>query len=378
MRSKTLWLTDLGLQKVDSGVIAPGLDPIELRFYPNYGLALEEWEFHIGVLKGNGKVVINEVAFNEEDRFFKVMLQFGELEDLLNIRLFANHARTNFSATVWEGDVLPNIIYLTNRLQGYTGINWDLITDYKKRYPSADLRHFKLPKISVIVPKNSILIASAKSELEHTPENAPIIFKGFHPFQEFHLEVNGFVIGYGGKGGDAGISTILEREVDIKYPTDGMDGGNTVYIEHKTQKVYVDVSRYGCFLAGQGGKGASSFLINSPEKRIHQIGHPGIGGYPNGLNGQLTDIHYKLGLVKENTSPNVSSFGIKHLSYGFNPGVYVGHDLPVTLNKNSCIQPTKDGKSGHVTPKGVVHLNNQRSQKLVDLLISAYGAYVEF
>ena len=70
MRSKTLWLTDLGLIKVGSGELSPGLDPIELRFNPTYGHHLDEWEFEVGTLKGKHSVKLLDKNFNEEEKFF--------------------------------------------------------------------------------------------------------------------------------------------------------------------------------------------------------------------------------------------------------------------------------------------------------------------
>lgn len=377
MRSETLWLTDLGLTQIGSGEISPGLDPIELRFNPAYGHHLDEWEFEVGTLKGKHSVQLLDKSFNEEEKFFSFKLQFTEMQSPTTLQVLARHVRTDLVKVLWEGDILPNTLHLTNKFVGLSDRNWSVIEEFKKVYHNADLRHFKIPRIEVLIPSDTIIAASAKSELEHTEENAPLVFKGFHPHQDFHVEVNGFVFGYGGKGGDAGYSTITERDVDVIYPTDGLDGGNTVYVEHPTQVVHVEVSRYGCFLPGMGGKGATGFSINSPSKRLNQVGHPGVGGYPNGLNGSLTPVHYKLDLVKTNNPPKINSFGNKYLNYVFKEAEYVGHDLPVFVSNNSCIKATENGKQGLVAPKGVVSLNNKRTKPFVHQLIHAYGAYIE-
>ena len=374
MRSKVLWNTDLGLTKVGSGELSPGLHPIELRFYPVYGHGLDEWSFEVGVLKGNGSVKVTKESFSDEDKFFKLMLSFKESMEVLNIQIFATHERTNFTTVVWEGEILPNRLHVKSKVVGLSTRNFDVLEELKKVYPNLDPRHFKLPTIDVLIPQNAIQVAVATSDFDHTDENAPIVFKGFHKDQTFQLEVNGFVIGYGGRGGNAGMSTVTD-EVDILYPTDALDGGNTVYVEHETQKVLVTVARHGCFVPGQGGKGASSFAVNCPEKRIRQIGHPGVGGYPNGLNGSVTDIHYKLNLVKESSPPKISTFGHGTLHYSFDEGVYVGHELLPT--NGSSIKATKDGKQGLAVPKGVKLLANNRTQPLVKQLVHAFGTYVE-
>lgn len=374
MRSKTLWLTDLGLTQVGSGELSPGLDPIELRFYPSYGLALDEWDFEVGVTSGKNPLVsLTKDAFNEEDNYFSLKLLFKETDDKSRIQIYATHKRTDFRKIIWEGDILPNKFYITNSSVGLS-LNWEVISGIKAKYPNANLGHFKLPMITARIHGTAIIVASANSVMEHHEENAPIIVKGFHPHQDFNIFIDGHVFGYGGKGGNAGMSTPMNGEVEIIYPTDGLDGGNPIFVEHASQVVNIIVTKYGHYQPGHGGRGASSFMINDPTRRFNQLGNAGVGGYPNGLNGEYTDTHYRTKAVKNSKHASIDVFGINN--YKFVSPVIDCQLLPI-FPENKSIQQTKDGVCGNPKPKGVNRIFIESNVMPLSQLVYAYGAYVE-
>lgn len=374
MRSKTLWLTDLGLTQVSSGELSPGLDPIELRFYPSYGLALDEWEFEIGVTSGKSPVkTLTKDAFNEEDSYFSLKLLFKETDDRSRIQIYATHTRTNFKKTIWEGEILPNKFYIENNSVGLSR-NWDVFNSIKVKYPNVNLGHFKLPTITARIHGTAIIAASANSVMEHHEENAPIIVKGFHPHQDIDIFIDGHVFGYGGKGGDAGMSTVVDGEVDIIYPTDALDGGNPIFVEHPSQVVNIIVTKYGHYQPGHGGKGASSFMINDPSHRFNQLGNAGTGGYPNGLNGEHNEVHYRTKVVKGSKHASIEVFGVNNYKF-------VSPELNCQLlpffPENKSIQRTKDGAYGNPKPKGVNRIFNESNVMPLSQLVYAYGTYVE-
>lgn len=374
MRSKILWMTDLGLVKISSGELSPGLDPIELRFYPRYGWGINEWDFEAGVLNGEYPLeyIIKE-EFVNEGNFFRLKIKFKKLVDKSKICILANHVPTNFKQNIWEGDILPNHFDLKTKHLGLTNKNLNVSDLIKDIYPNINFLHFPIHEIKVVISNFTIIASEAKSVEEHNAENCPILFKGFHPKQVFSLDVYGHLFGYGGMGGDAGISTVTD-EVDIIYPTNAKNGGNVVFVEYKTQSLNIYVHHGATYLPGQGGKGASAFLINCPEKRINQIGQPGLGGYPNGLNGKFTDIHYKLKLIKENVKSDIM-FLNKH-DYCFISGKVVAHVLPLFMSANVSVSKSKDGKNGIYTPKGVTKLVNNGNAFGPNQLVYIYGGYM--
>lgn len=376
MRSALLWETDLGLTTIGSGELSPGQSGYELRFKPPYGFGHDEWCFETGVLKGTNNVeMIRTLDFDKETKTFVLGIWFKESSEPTTIQIFARHYKTNVKYVIWEGEILPSVLTITNQSLGLTN-NWNVLDTLKNKYPNINPVHSKVSCIEVKVEGTSVIVAKAGSIQEHIPENAPLILKGFHPEQEFKVLIEGYVIGYGGSGGDAGISTVTDDGVTISEPQDGLDGGNPIYVEYDTQMVTIDVARTGCFLAGAGGKGASPIVINDPDRRINQLGHPGVGGYPNGLTGSVSEIHYRLDLVKTNEHTRIVEFGKGGVNYAFEEAMYRGHDLPVFTSGKST-KPTKDGKSGNIKPKGVVKITDLRSQMHVRQLIYAFGRYVE-
>lgn len=376
MGSKILWMTDLGLTKISSGELSPGLDPTELRFRPSYGWGLDEWSFEVGIISGTNPVEsFTKEDFIYEGNYFKLKMQFKEFTDPSCICILAIHTRTGFKQTIWDGIVVPNKFNIKQDVVGLT-YNWSVIDGIKKMYPNVNLRHFKLPTINVSIPGTAILTAIARTVEEHQPENSPIIVKGFHPYQKIDFEIAGHVIGYGGMGGDAGMSTVTD-EVTIIYPTDGLDGGNPIFVEHETQDVNIHVTRHGHYQPGHGGKGASSFLINCPERRYNQLGNAGLGGYPTGRNGKYTDIHYKTKVVTDSKHADILPMPSNQCHYEFHEATITSQTLPYFLS-NKCIKETKDGKCGLLKPAGVKTLKNEGEAFPITNLCYAYGIYVFF
>lgn len=374
MLNKTRWLTNLGSCEIMSGELSPDILPFELRFYPQYGFDIDEWDFEYGIIKGNNPLeYLTKEDFIHVDNYFKLKIKFNLSSDSSTIRLFATHKRTKQKVVFWDGVILPNLITIQSKVTGLQEGNWNVFNGIKQLYPNINLKHFCLPVITINVESNSILVAKAGNIEEHVETNAPIVLKEFHPYQNFNLIIDGFVFGYGGMGGDAGISTITD-EVDIIYPSDGLDGGNPIYVEYATQQVNVKIND-GCFLAGKGGKGGSAFLINNPLNRRHQIGHPGLGGYPNGLNGRCSDVQYRLKLVKENTRPHVEVVNSVH--YKFRSGRFIGHYLPNDISLNSCIKQGKDGCQGTRYPQGVVSIKEVNETKDVRSIFLIDGKYIK-
>lgn len=374
MRSNILWMTDLGLVKIDSGELSPGLDPIELRFYPKYGWGAHEWDFEIGAISGDYPVkYIGRKKFVADGNYFTFNLCFKELNYKSKICILATHVTTNFKQNIWEGEILPNNFTIESKIMGLTNQNWDIFETLKMEYPNLNPKHFAIPKINVIVNKHTIIASQANSVEEHSKTNVPVLFKNFHQKQEFKLEIFGHLYGYGGMGGNAGISTVTD-EVDIIYPTKALNGGNVVYVEHNTQSLKIYVHYGATYFPGIGGKGASSFLINCPEKRVNQIGQPGLGGYPNGLNGKFTDIHYKLKLIKENTRNSIEISGKNN--YIFKPGKIIAHDLPSFIPANKSIASSEDGRNGILKPEGVTLLVNNGNSLKTNQLIYFCGGYM--
>lgn len=372
MRSELLWQTDLGLNKITSGELSPGVLPFELRFYPNYGFGLEEWFFEIGVTEGENPIKeFTKVHYDNDENFFIFYISFKELMDPSYINIIAKHVSTGKTSTIWEGEILPNKFSLNFDVVGLSS-NWNVIDGIKKLYPNINTGHFAVPTINVKVGSDSIIVSKATSIEDHTLENAPLIFKGFHKNQTFDLLIDGHVIGYGGKGGDAGMSTVTDK-VDILYPTDGLNGGNPIFIEFPTQQVNVTVSRYGHYQVGKGGKGASSFMVNSLNRRYNQLGNAGLGGYPNGLNGNYTDVHYRTKMVTRSNHAEIILVAKK--DYIFKRAEIDCQQLPNFPSKSS-IAATKDGKDGVLMPKGVKSLKNEGGCMEIVHLTHTFGSYI--
>lgn len=374
MRSKVLWMTDLGLVNMGSGELSPGLDDIKLRFYPRFGFGVDEWNFEVGILEGlNPVFYLYKDSFSYEGNYFNLDIKFLELHQSSRICIYGTFKPTGQREIIWEGEILPNKFLIESKTIGLSTQSWNIIDEIKNTYPNYNPKHCASPVIEIKVNSFSIIATHAGSIEEHNEKNTPLTFIGFHPEQEFDLKVYGHLLGYGGMGGDAGISTVTE-DIDIIYPTDALAGGNLVYVEFETQKLQVYVDHGASYIPGYGGKGATAFLINCPERRINQIGHPGVGGYPNGLNGKMTDIGYRLKLVKETLNPTIKVFD--KCNYSFNPPKIVGHQLMQNMPSNTSIAGTGDGKRGELTPKGVTKLVNNGTSSEISNLIYVDDGYV--
>lgn len=370
MGSKTLWLTDLGLVEIGSGELSPGLVPIEIRYYPQYGHGIDEWEFTVNVDMVKS---LEKVEFNDDERYFTLRCTFDEFVKGTYLTIHTTHVRTGLRKSIWDGLIIPNKLQIVNDNKGLS-TNWDIISDLTEMYPNLNLCHYVLPTIDVVIKSNVIIASKALSVFEHVEDNAPIIIRGFHPDQVFNVLVEGHVFGYGGMGGCAGMSTVT-NEVDVLYPTDGLNGGNPIFVEHDTQQVSIVVSQYGHYHVGEGGKGASSFVINDSKRRINQLGVAGVGGYPTGRNGEHTDVHYRIKAVKSSVHADFAMFGHDH--YGVQDA-FIDTILVQEHPTNTSIKKTEDGMCGSYTPKGVVELKNHGRITKVTSLCYAYGSYVVF
>lgn len=374
MRSKVLWATDLGLVGIGSGELSPELDPINLRFYPSYGFGDNEWEFEVGVKLGENPIYsFSRKSFSYDGNYFNLLIQFKELFKTSNICIMATHYATGNKEVIWEGDILPNQFLIESKIVGLTLQAWDVCEGIKNIHPKINPKHFAIPTINVKVKNTSILVAHAGSLKEHDEKNVPITLLGFHPKQIFDLDVYGHVLGYGGCGGNAGISTVT-NEIDIIYPTDGLDGGNLVYVEYDTQQLNIHVHCQASFIPGYGGGGATAFFINCPERRINQIGHAGRGGYPNGLNGKITDVQYRLKLLSVNVNPNINIVG--KCDYTFTPANIVGHSLPINIPLNVSVPSTKEGKRGLIASRGIIKLINEGNSSRISNLTYTCNGYI--
>lgn len=333
-RPFTVWKTDLGMRYIESGELSPGLNPIEICFYPAYGFGMDEWDFEVGVIKGNNPIEsFEKIDFHYYGDYFQLQVVFKENQFVSTIRIYANHKLTNKKIIAWEGEILPNSLHLTNQAIGLSR-NWDVFKCIKKLYPKANLKHFTLPTINLTIPNTSFIIAKAGNEEEHVKSNTPLLLNNFHPDQTFHLTVLGFLIGYGGMGGNSGMSTITDQ-LDIIYPTNGLQGGLAL----PDVKIEVSTLDHGFISNGEAGEDASGFAINDPNKRINQIGHPGKGGWPNGLNGKCTKVQHRIKLVKKNVPATVVEN--KDLNIIFNPAEFKGHALSNVLKNTDSIHPPK-------------------------------------
>lgn len=328
----TVWKTDLGMCSIESGELSPGLNPIEICFYPAYGFGVDEWDFEVGVTKGINPIdSLEKIDFHYYGNYFQLQAIFKECISASTIRIYANHKSTSKKIIVWEGEILPNSFILVNHVTGLSK-NWDVNECIKMKYPKANLKHFVLPTISLNIPNTSFIIATAGNEEEHVRSNTPLLLDNFHPNQQFHLTVLGYLIGYGGMGGNSGMSTVTDR-LDIIYPTNGLQGGMAL----PEANIEVLTLGHGFISNGEDGEDASGFAINDPSKRINQIGHPGRGGWPNGLNGKCTKVQHRIKLVKRNVSASVSES--VDLKLTFNPAEFIGHTVTNDLKNTSSIYP---------------------------------------
>lgn len=378
---KLLWNTALGLKELASGEFAPGVDPIKLKFYPFIGYSADDWEFFYGIYQGSGKVKnLVKGEFDFEDRSIGLTIEFGEIKSQFGLIINAKRLATNEIYPIWNGLIAPNTFEEFEIKLADLFIGNCSIADQLRNNLNTDYRLFVLPKLNVVVPNKLIMLSRARSLEDHNLSNAPIVFKDMHENQSMDLLVKGCVIGYGGKGGDAGHSLGLSN-LNVTYPTNGLDGGNPIFVEHPlTQTVNVTVDKNtGMWEAGGGGGSASGFYI---EHRYtpYQYGRSGAGGLPTGLTGRDNSIFGEKGiqLDKKSANPVLQSDEVSSYYYIFeqsevnkdkyssivhgksiggwftsnnlsSEGTYVGNDI-----KDCVIQPSKPGKGGNRIPSGVI------------------------
>lgn len=378
---KLEWKTALGFKEVVSGEIAPHLSPIELRFYPFTGFEFDGWDFSFGIYDGFSHVKrFEKEDFVHDGSYFKLNILFSEFKQTFGLVLNAIRKSNGEIHQIFKGMISPNDLGIVEPpMSGLFKGTWDISSSLNMDLKT-DYRLFELPKFKVQIPNHLLLLGVARSKQDHNVSNAPIVFKDFHKDQKIDLEVLGGVIGFGGMGGDAGYSRSFDG-TDITYGTDGLDGGNPIYIEYPdTQVVNVFVDKNtGMWEAGGGGGSSSPYFIRNKQSKL-QIGLPGVGGYPTGLIGNVPDIYSQLELNLKSTSANVVTGTNKDglFTYIFKPseietpsfsldvfnfsiggwftsndrssdGGYVPSEIP-----DGVIQPTKGGKPGNRTPQGVV------------------------
>lgn len=377
---KLQWNTALGFKELSSGELAPGVDPIKLKFYPYIGYSVNDWEFFYGIYQGVGKVKkLTKDQFNFDDQSIELTIQFDNIKTEFGLTINAQRVSTKEIIPIWHGLITPNYfdqfeIKLSDLFIGNCSI-----ADQLRNNLNTDYRLFRLPKLDVIVPNKLIMLARASNDNDHVASNAPILFKDMHVDQCMDLLVKGCVIGYGGKGGDAGYSIGL-NQLSIVYPTNGLSGGNPIFVEHPlTQTVNVTVDKNtGMWEAGGGGGPASEFLI---EHRFvpYQYGRSGAGGLPTGLTGKDNSIFGEKGikLNKEHASPVLNSdenssyyfyfkesFVDKDSHTGEVHGVSTGGSFTSNNTEssgnyiasglvNNVIPASKAGQSGQRVPSGV-------------------------
>lgn len=330
-KSLTLWSTNRGVREIKSGEIAPSLNLIELRYYPKYGFGVNEWSFSTGVLLGENPIKFLDVNdFVYKGNYFILNLKFKRITKASTIRITATHRGTGKSDVVWEGEIIPNSLELTCNLTGLSN-TWDVNKQLKDKYPDVDFEHFTVPSINLVVPNSSMLIANPPAGTE---VSTPILIEGFTKSQRFDVLVEGFVIGYGGNGGDAGMSTFTEDGLDVVYPTLPTHGGQ---ICNRMHGLKIELGEHGFISCGEHGKSATHFQVNAPKQRTKQLGLPGTGGWPTGLNGKQNDVQLRFNHAREysHAQPIMND----DLTIVFKEAVVDIKHAVVDLNKENCITP---------------------------------------
>lgn len=330
-KSLTLWNTNRGMRELKSGELCPSLNLINLRYYPKFGFGVNEWSFDVGVLVGVNPVKTLKVDdFVYDGNYFNLNIKFKSFTYPSTIRITATHVPTGKVDIVWQGEVVSNSITLTCNQVGLSS-TWDVNAHLKELYPDVCFEHFTIPTIELIVPNSTMLIANPVSNPDEV--SVPILIQGFTRIQRFNVLVEGFVIGHGGNGGDAGISTVTDT-LEIIEPTAPTHGGQ---ICNRPHGVNFELGEYGFVSCGENGKSASAFAVNNVKQRTTQIGRPGAGGWPNGINGRLTEVQYRFKHARAFSDPK--PIMAEDLSITFIPAVIDIKQTPFESNKFNCIQP---------------------------------------
>lgn len=259
------------------------------------------WYDQPGVANG-----LDSMTFTRYDtRAFFFDLKFSpNARNPFRVNFYARYKPSGVVTQIYTLLFLPTIIEFPIALTGVFQGRHDVMTSLKTKYPSIYPNWYRLSPVTVTVPRQLVMLGRAFGDGDHWLDNCPLIFtSAWDPEQIWNLNVAGCVIGYGGKGGNAGYSYV-DGYVKYVFSLPGYNGGNPVFVDDSNnigRKCRIFVLPGGMWEAGGGGGGAGVHTDPGRLKPWSNYGMPGSGGMPNGQNGQKSPYQRRTTLGPGNT-----------------------------------------------------------------------------